>query len=72
VGPVTIPDSPIAPIIALSALVTFVLVAYLARRGGFRTAGCSAIVATIAALMIFELPFDLIVIGRVYAPTPAI
>ena len=32
----------------------------------------SAIVGTIAAPLIFELPFDLIVMGRVYSPTPHI
>jgi hypothetical protein len=72
VGPFTVPKNPISPITGLSALITFVAIAYLTRHGGFKKALGSAIVGTIAAPFIFELPFDLIVFGRTYPPTPEI
>jgi len=62
------PPSPISPVTRLSGLVTFVVIAYLTRRHGLRIALGSAIVGTIAAPMIFELPFDLIVMFRTYPP----
>lgn len=72
VGRFTSPANPITPITMLSALVTFVVIAYLARRSGFWVAFVSAIVGTIAGPMIFELPFDLIVMWRTYPPAPEI
>jgi len=70
-GNVTLPTNPISPITSLSGLVAFVVIAYLARRHGVKIAVGSAIVGTIAAPMIFELPFDLIVMFRTYPPMPA-
>ena len=70
VGQFTGPTNPITPITLLSGLVAFFVIAYLARRSGFWVALGSAIVGTIAAPMIFELPFDLIVMWRTYPPTP--
>lgn len=72
VGHFTGPVNPITPVTMLSGLVTFFVIAYLARRSGFWIALGSAIVGTIAAPMIFELPFDLIVMWRTYPPDPAI
>ena len=72
VGQFTGPTNPITPITMLSGLVAFFVIAYLARRSGFWVAFGSAIVGTIAAPMIFELPFDLIVMWRTYPPTPEI
>jgi hypothetical protein len=71
VGPFTPPASPASPITGLSGLVTFVVIAYLSRAHGLRIALGSAIVGTISAPMIFELPFDLITMGRLYPPTSA-
>lgn len=71
VGHITTPANPITPVTMLSAVVTFLVIIYLARKGGFWIAFGSAIVGTIAAPMIFELPFDLIVMWRTYPPTPA-
>ncbi len=68
----TQPADPITPITETSMLVAFIVIAYLARRSGFWVAFGSAIVGTIAAPMIFELPFDLIVMWRTYPPTPAV
>lgn len=67
-GAFTPPPSPIAPVTFLSGLVAFIVISYLARHHGLRIALGSALVGTIAAPMIFELPFDLIVMGRLYPP----
>jgi Ca2+/Na+ antiporter len=72
VGKVTSPPDPIGPVTALAGLVTFIVIAVLAHRQGFRGAVGSAIVGTIAAPMIFELPFDLIVMTRTYPPAPEV
>jgi hypothetical protein len=72
VGHVTGAADPITPVTMLSGLVTFFVIAYLARQSGFWVAVGSAIVGTIAAPMIFELPFDLIVMWRTYPPAPEI
>src|SRR5262249_15667504 len=62
------PRNPITPITALSGVVTFILIAFLTRRHGPKIALISATVGTIAAPMIFELPFALIVMLRIYPP----
>ncbi len=66
------PMNPILPVTAISALLAFFVIVKLAEKGGFGIAVGSAIIGTIAAPMIFELPFDLIVMWRTYPPTPAI
>jgi hypothetical protein len=71
IGSFTPPASPVAPITALAGLVTFILIAVLSRRAGLKLAVGAAIVGTIAAPLIFELPFDLIVMWRTYPPAPA-
>jgi hypothetical protein len=67
-----LPADRIWPITASSGLVTFTLIAYLSRRYGLKIALGSAIAGAISAPMIFELPFDLIVMWRTYPPTPGI
>jgi hypothetical protein len=65
---------PITPITVTSGMVSFVIIgllAYFANRSGFRAAIGAAIVGTIAAPMIFELPFDLIVMWHTFPPAPA-
>lgn len=64
------PMNPILPVTMSSAAIAFFAIVYLAQSGGFWGAVGSAIVGTIAAPMIFELPFDLIVMWRTYPPTP--
>lgn len=66
------PMNPIAPVTITSGVLAFFVIVYLAQRSGFWVALVSAIVGTIAAPLIFELPFDLIVMGRTYPPAPAI
>ena len=52
------------------AAVTFFVILYLTRGYGWKIAIGSAFVGTAAAPMIFELPFDLIVMGRTAAIPP--
>ncbi len=68
---VSAPTNPITPLTYGSAVVTFILIAYLTRKHGIKIALLSAFVGTAAAPMIFELPFDLIVINRTIAIPPS-
>jgi hypothetical protein len=52
------------------AAVTFFVILYLTRRWGWKVALASAVIGTAAAPMIFEFPFDLIVMARVNPPIP--
>jgi hypothetical protein len=70
-GAITLPTNPISPITDLSGIAVFIVIVYLARHHGLKIALGSAIVGTIAAPMMFELPFDLIVMWRTYPPAPA-
>ena len=72
VGHFTGPGNPITPVTVTSGVVAFFVIVYLTRQSGFWVAVGSAIVGTIAAPMIFELPFDLIVMWRTYPPSPEI
>jgi len=56
----------------LDVTVTFLVILYITRRFGWRTALGGAFIATAAGWMFFELPFDLIVMGRTYPPIPPI
>ena len=67
----TAPD-PITPVTYISAAATFVIILLLTRKHGFRVALLSAFVGTAAAPLIFELPFDLIVLNRIYPPIPPV
>jgi hypothetical protein len=77
-GTISGPANNITPITLACGVVTFFVILYLTSGRGtgpisprqFWVAVGSAIVGTIAAPLIFELPFDLIVMGRVYSPTP--
>ncbi len=54
----------------VDATVTFVVILYLTRHWGWKVALASAIIGTAAAPMIFEFPFDLIVMARTNPPIP--
>ncbi len=54
----------------VDASATFFVILYLTRRWGWKVALASAIVGTAAAPMIFEFPFDLIVMARTNPPIP--
>jgi hypothetical protein len=71
---VVVAGNPIAPITLVAAGVTFVIV-LISSPHRFGTTLVSATVAAMAAPMIFELPFDLVVMARTYpaiAPDPAL
>jgi len=55
----------------VDALVTFFVILYLTRRWGWKVALASAVIGTAAAPMLFEFPFDLIVMARTNPPLPA-
>jgi hypothetical protein len=61
---------PITPVTLTAAIVTFFVILYLTHKRGARTAIGSATVGTIAAPLIFELPFDLIVMWQTFPPSP--
>ena len=58
----------ITPITLLSAAATFGVLLYLTRRLGWRGAVRTAFFGAAAGPMVFELPFDLIVMTRTYPP----
>ncbi len=62
--------NPITPVTMTAAIVTFFIILYLTHKSGARVAIGSAIVGTIAAPLIFELPFDLIVMWQTFPPSP--
>jgi hypothetical protein len=55
----------------VDAPVTFFVILYLTRRWGWKVALASAAVGTASAPMIFEFPFDLIIMWRSNPPIPA-
>jgi hypothetical protein len=60
------PADPITPVTAICVAVIFVIIFLLGRARGWRAALASAVIAAMAAPMIFEFPFDLIVMARTY------
>lgn len=64
--------NPVTPVTFISAVIAFFVILYLTRRSGPWVAIGSAIVGTIAAPMIFELPFDLLVMWHTYPPAPPV
>ena len=54
----------------VDAPVAFLVILYLTRRWGWKVALASAVIGTAAAPMIFELPFDLIVMARTNPAIP--
>jgi len=64
------PADPIAPVTVIGVGVIFVVIALASSSRGWRVMLGSAVVGAMAAPMIFEFPFDLIVMARVYPPVP--
>ncbi len=54
----------------VDAVATFFIILYLMRRWRWKIALASAVIGTAAAPMIFEFPFDLIVMARTNPPIP--
>jgi hypothetical protein len=63
------PTDPITPVTFIAAGATFVIILISSSQGGW-TRLTSAAIAAAAAVMIFELPFDLIIMARIYPPIP--
>lgn len=64
------PSNPIAPVTFTAVAVTFVIVLVRGSGHGWRTRVTAGVVAALAAPMIFELPFDLVVMARTYPAVP--
>jgi hypothetical protein len=65
------PKDPIAPITFSAVVVVFVVIIIISRGSArFWTRLASGAIGAMAAPMIFELPFDLIVMARTYPPIP--
>jgi hypothetical protein len=64
------PPDPITPVTAVCVAVIFVVICIVGRSRGWRAALASAAIGAVAAPMIFEFPFDLIVMARTYPPIP--
>ncbi len=61
----------ITPFTFTGMAVTFFPILALTPRRGFKSASGSAVVGAIAAPLVFEMPFDLIVMWRTFPPNPA-
>jgi hypothetical protein len=66
----TIPNNPITKFTLSFAFLSFLMIFFINRKKGGKVAFWSAAVAAMAGPIIFELPFDLIVMGRTYPPIP--
>jgi hypothetical protein len=64
--------NPITPVTYIGVLVTFIVILVISRHHGWKIALGSAVIGALAAPWIFELPFDLIIVGKVYTPLPAL
>ncbi|HSW97897.1 MAG TPA: hypothetical protein VLF89_08785 [Candidatus Saccharimonadales bacterium] len=64
------PFNPVSYVTYPSILITFIVIFILNRKSGLLIALYSAFICAIAATMIFELPFDLIIISTTYPPIP--
>lgn len=65
-----IPNNPITKFTLSFALLSFLVIFFINRKKGKKVAFLSAALAAMAGPMVFELPFDLIVMGRTYPPIP--
>ncbi len=72
VAKVTGASNPVTPVTLTGVFVTFIVILVLSRHHGWKIAIGSAILGALAAPWIFELPFDLIIVGKVYTPLPAL
>jgi hypothetical protein len=66
----TIPNNPITKFTLSFAFLSFFIILFINRKKGGNVAFWSAASAAMAGPMVFELPFDLIVISRTYPPIP--
>ncbi len=66
----TIPANPITKFTLSFAFLSFLIIFFINRKTGKKIAFSSAVLAAMAGPMVFELPFDLMVMGRTYPPIP--
>jgi hypothetical protein len=66
----TVPPDAITPVTVICVGVIFVIIFIVGSSHGWRIALASAAIGAAAAPMIFEFPFDLIVMARTYPPLP--
>jgi hypothetical protein len=64
------PADPITPVTVICLGIAWFAIALMHNSRGWRVALGSAVIGALAAPMIFEFPFDLIVIMRIYPPMP--
>src|SRR5215469_4750654 len=64
------PTDPITPVTVIGLGIVWFAIALLHNARGWRIALGSAVIGALAAPMIFEFPFDLIVMGRTYPAIP--
>ena len=64
------PADPITPVTVICFGLTWFAIALMHNARGWRVALGSAVIGALAAPMIFEFPFDLIVMTRIYPPMP--
>jgi hypothetical protein len=64
------PANPITPVTLSGVGLTFIIVLIAGHSSGIRAPLVSAAIAAMTAPMIFEFPFDLIVMARTYPPVP--
>ncbi len=67
---IVIPRNPITPVTLTAMLLSFFIIVYITQQLGFKGAYISGIVGAIAAPMLFEFPFDCIVMWRAILPEP--
>lgn len=70
IGTYNAPPNPITPVTLVAAGLSCFVILYLTQHSGFLVAVGSAIMGAIVGWMIFELPFDLIIMWRTYPPKP--
>jgi hypothetical protein len=66
----TVPQNPITKFTVSFALISFLIIFFVNRKRGTWVALLSGVLAAMAGPMVFEFPFDLIVMGRTYPPIP--
>jgi hypothetical protein len=66
----TPPENPITKFTLGFAVISFLVIFFINVEGGTKAAFWSAVAGAMAGPMIFELPFDLIVMSRAYPPIP--
>jgi hypothetical protein len=65
-----VPSDPVTPVTVICAGLIFIIILIVGSSRGWRVALASAAIGAAVAPVIFEFPFDLIVMARTYPPLP--